>query len=139
MFTLGPRSRTPQAPNYVNTSKKLHATTQQHIFPQTRITTTRMTSTAPLQPLVDYSDSDSEPEPPAKLQKRSVDSGLPPLPSRFHDLYAVPPRMAKDDDPALHGGRKRAIPHVQGNWPTHVFVECMCYHHRATAPRELRD
>lgn len=80
------------------------------------------------QRLVDYSDSDTsdvEAEPPAKLRKTN-DSGLPPLPSRFHDLYAVPPRMAKDDDPALHGGRKRAIPHVQGNWPTHVFIECMC-------------
>ena len=81
------------------------------------------------QRLVDYSDSDTsdaETEPPTKLRKTS-DSGsrLPPLPSRFHDLYAVPPRMAKDDDPSLHGGRKRAIPHVQGNWPTHVFIECM--------------
>ena len=93
-------------------------------------------------PLVDYSDSDSDdaPPPPAKLRKTSITSTtsssaastanasyLPPLPSRFLELYAVPPRIAQDDDPALHGGRKRSIPHVHGNWPTHVFVECMCY------------
>ena len=89
-------------------------------------------------PLVEYSDSDSdEGPPPAKLQKKTDSSNhkaaetsalppLPPLPSRFHDLYAVPPRIGKDDDPTLHGGRKRSIPHTAGNWPTHVFVECMC-------------
>ncbi|KAI5798968.1 U6 snRNA phosphodiesterase Usb1 [Geopyxis carbonaria] len=82
-------------------------------------------------PLVDYSDSDSDAaQPPAKIQKttsketRSVPlPKLPPLPSRFHELYVVPPRVGKEDDPSLHGGRKRSTPHVQGNWPTHVFVE----------------
>ncbi|KAF8246885.1 hypothetical protein K440DRAFT_552618 [Wilcoxina mikolae CBS 423.85] len=87
----------------------------------------------PSQPLVEYSDSDDSDcgPPPPKLQKKTGEpkhpeapvASLPPLPSRFHDLYAVPPRVGKEDNPALHGGRKRAIPHVQGNWPTHVFVE----------------
>ncbi|KAI5815452.1 hypothetical protein BZA77DRAFT_315811 [Pyronema omphalodes] len=101
-------------------------------------------------PLVDYpdtSDSDSEPEatPPAKKLKIKSELStsatiatvvtppslpsvsplpqLPPLPARFHNLYAVAPRIGKEDDPTLHGGRKRAIPHVQGNWPTFAFIE----------------
>lgn len=94
----------------------------------------------PVTRLVDYSESSDDDVPstrPAKLRKTSSSSGssasappasgasaLPPLPSRFLDLYAVNPRVGKDDDPALHGGRKRAIPHVQGNWPTHIYVEC---------------
>ncbi|KAG0137604.1 hypothetical protein HOY82DRAFT_547872 [Tuber indicum] len=92
--------------------------------------------------LVEYSDSDSDGSPPAKMaktthltptnksptstskySKASSSNSLPPLPSRFHDLYAVAPRVGQQDDPSLHGGRKRSIPHIQGNWPTHIFIE----------------
>lgn len=27
------------------------------------------------------------------------------------------------DDPALHQGRSRAAPHVEGQWSTHIYVE----------------
>lgn len=93
-------------------------------------------------PLVEYSDSESEPEhpapPPAKRLKRAssgpasasastrAPASLPPLPAGFHDLYATNARQSTHDDPALHGGRKRAIPHVDGHWPSHVYLECEC-------------
>lgn len=110
--------------------------------------------------LVDYSDSDSDDAnaaPPKKLKPdpapplsptanttttvtttantttaNTTTTTLPPIPLRFHELYAVPPRLGKDDDPALHGGRRRAIPHMHGNWPTHVFLECVS---APTSPR----
>lgn len=82
--------------------------------------------------LVEYSDSstDSEPEeplPPKKKQRTSNDAinqPLPALPNAFHDLYASSIRVSVRDDPNLHGGRKRVIPHVEGNWPTHIYLEC---------------
>lgn len=93
--------------------------------------------------LVQYSDSESEsevhhnkdhkliPENRKELStgnqteepKRSA-STLPPLPAEFRDLYSVPARASVQDDPSLHNGRTRAIPHVAGNWPTHIYLEC---------------
>ncbi|RDW81693.1 HVSL domain-containing protein [Aspergillus mulundensis] len=83
--------------------------------------------------LVQYSDSESDSEkeaPPRKLNKPSQEapgrnpaSLLPPLPASFHDLYASSVKVSVRDDPSLHGGRKRAIPHIEGNWPTHIYLE----------------
>ncbi|KAJ5179242.1 hypothetical protein N7492_002452 [Penicillium capsulatum] len=79
--------------------------------------------------LVQYSDSDSDSEaivtPPAKRprQENTRPPVLPPLPPSFHNLYASSSRVSVTDDPSLHGGRKRVIPHVEGNWPTHLYLE----------------
>ena len=92
--------------------------------------------------LIDYPDSEVEDEeenddeaqgyndnnsPAAKKRRLSIapsKSSLPPLPQSFRDLYSSTVRTSTQDDPSLHGGRKRVTPHVPGNWPTHVYLEC---------------
>lgn len=45
----------------------------------------------------------------------------PPLPREFMDLYTNNPKVSADS--GLHEGRVRVIPHIEGAWPSHVFVE----------------
>ena len=94
--------------------------------------------------LVDYSDSEEDEQvlrPPAKKRKISTDGvndELPPLPASFLDQYSSNVRTSTQDDPSLHGGRKRVIPHAEGNWPTHVYLECKWIHHLIVAVLSLR-
>lgn len=76
------------------------------------------TTTAQPDPEIDGSASRN-----ALKRKAPISGDLPPLPLKFHDLYAANVRTSVKDDPALHNGRKRVKSHVDGDWPTHIYVE----------------
>ncbi|CAN6609448.1 hypothetical protein TRVA0_004S01200 [Trichomonascus vanleenenianus] len=63
--------------------------------------------------LVDYSSESSEEE--------TQDVSLP-IPEQVLDLYQTGPRI---DDPSFHENRTRVYPHVEGRWPSHVYLEWM--------------
>jgi len=87
--------------------------------------------------LVDYSDSssDSDSHPSdhttGRRKRKAEDVEVvkldgrrpPPLPASFRSLYATNVRTFASDDPALHAGRTRQVPHAIGNWPTHAYLE----------------
>lgn len=93
-------------------------------------------------PLVSYSDSESDsventsvphkrahngPDIAGKKKQKKPSLDLPPLPAEFRNLYATNVRVSTHDDPSLHGGRKRVIPHTPGHWPSHLQLECTSY------------
>jgi hypothetical protein len=75
--------------------------------------------------LVDYSSSDDEAvDTTPSVPSRTSASALPPLPAAFRNLYSTNVRTSNADDPELHGGRRRQVAHVEGNWPSHIYTEC---------------
>jgi len=71
-------------------------------------------------------NSDDENATPSQGKTRKQDhdrSDSPAFPTGYHDLVTTTPHTFHD--PTLHGGRKRQTPHVEGNWPSHVYLLCM--------------
>jgi hypothetical protein len=74
--------------------------------------------------LVNYSssESESEDEVPLKPQEITVKSKTT---NKLPMLLSIDKKTNCDkDNPEDHQMRQRSIPHVEGNWATHVFIDC---------------
>ncbi len=69
-------------------------------------------------PLVDYSESETDSSPGSGTESETGDG--PSIPSLVLDSFIVGPRM---DDPVFHDGRTRTQEHMEGTWPSHLYVE----------------
>lgn len=71
--------------------------------------------------LVEYSSSESENEdneqknPPNEQKKQVLPMLLPRLITKDEKLH---------EDPESHEMRIRSFGHVEGNWATHVYIDC---------------
>ncbi|KAF2202877.1 hypothetical protein GQ43DRAFT_412803 [Delitschia confertaspora ATCC 74209] len=100
---------------------------------------TPVSKSAPAKAIPVPSISDTQKVLKRKQPEAELSSSLPPLPAAFHDLYSTNTRISTRDDPSLHGGRKRAVPHVQGHWPSHVYLEWHPSHTESASIQDLID
>ncbi|KAH9850234.1 U6 snRNA phosphodiesterase Usb1 [Lenzites betulinus] len=77
--------------------------------------------------LVDYASSDEESEPP-ETQSSSINADVEPPsqpPKKLKKLPTLPAYLAPVapvDNPALHQGRRRTAPHIEGQFAAYVYV-----------------
>lgn len=69
--------------------------------------------------LVNYDSDESEDS--VQSSQLSSNNRLPPLPCSFYNVYTSNPKLS--EDPGFHEGRTREIAHVQGGWPSHIYLE----------------
>lgn len=67
--------------------------------------------------LVDYSSSDDD-----DIQSVAPNINRVKLPMPFLDK--ADKKEANSEDPEAHQMRVRSIPHIEGNWASHVFIDC---------------
>lgn len=70
--------------------------------------------------LVNYSSSSDDEENSMEPVQKKIK-----LPMPFKTKLSSK-RDQKEENPAEHQGRKRQIPHIEGNWSCHVYIDC--YH-----------
>lgn len=57
----------------------------------------------------------------SKISSHAQSALPPPLPDAFLNLYTTNPKLSQDSP--LHEGRTRVVPHLEGAWPSHVYIE----------------
>lgn len=70
--------------------------------------------------LVSYSDSSDDDD---NLQKDAIIKGKLPMPFRDDGEEKVE-KADKSFSRNQHQGRIRTIAHIEGNWPSHIFIDC---------------